>query len=63
MDALTLFQKSLKTFDEVDEGRNEFYNHLPYKRDSDLCHWEPDGMVSGNLIKYYQYQLDQPVII
>ncbi len=58
-----LFTKMLKNFDHEYEIDAKFYDALPYKRDYDLCNWTPLRMLSGNIIKYYQYRLDQPVIL
>ncbi len=57
-----LFKKMLMTFDHKYEAASVFYDNLPYVRDYDLCNWTPLRMVSGNIIKYYQYKLDKPVI-
>ena len=58
-----LFKKMLMTFDHKYEAASVFYDNLPYVRDYDLCNWTPLRMVSGNIIKYYQYKLDKPVIL
>lgn len=58
-----LFKKMLTTFDHKYETGSVFYDTLPYVRDYDLCNWTPLRMVSGNVIKFYQYQLGKPVII
>lgn len=33
------------------------YDHLPYKRDINLCGPDNITLVSGNIIKYYRYKL------
>ena len=58
-----LFKKMLMTFDRKYEAASVFYDNLQYVRDYDLCNWTPLRMVSGNIIKYYQYKLDKPVIL
>ncbi len=58
-----LFKKMLMNFDRKHECSMRFYDNLPYKRDYNLCNWKPLQMFSGNIIKYYQYQLKPPVII
>lgn len=58
-----LFKKMLMTFDHKYEAASVFYDNLPYVRDYDLCNWTPLRMFSGNIIKFYQYKMDKPVII
>lgn len=58
-----LFKKMLKTFDHKYESATLFYDNLPYVRDYDLCNWTPLRMFSGNVIKYYQYKMDKPIIL
>lgn len=63
LDNNELFKKMLTTFDHNCEASSTFYDTLPYVRDYDLCNWTPLRMVSGNIIKFYQYRMDKPVII
>ncbi len=63
MDNQELFRKLLMSFDHKYECPTQFYDHLPYVRDYDLCNWTPLRMLSGNIIKFYQYNLEKPVII
>ncbi|MCR4604684.1 MAG: hypothetical protein K5639_01655 [Eubacterium sp.] len=63
MDALQLFEKALLTYDDKGGGNDEFYNSLPYERNYDLCNTIPIAPYSGNIIKFYQYRLAEPVII
>lgn len=58
-----LFAKSLMTYDAGADSHDSFYYSLPYVKDYDLCNWRPLRMLSGNIIKYYQYSLDKPVIL
>lgn len=58
-----LFKKILMNFDRRYENASVFYDNLPYVRDYDLCNWTPLRVLSGNIIKFYQYKLDKPVII
>ena len=60
--AQELFAKSLLTYDKSYGSNDSFYYNLPYKKDFDLCNWNPMRMYSGNIIKFYQYRLEQPVI-
>ncbi|MCI5936839.1 MAG: hypothetical protein MRZ36_02370 [Eubacterium sp.] len=58
-----LLKKSLMSYDPGKDAHNEFYNHLPYHKDFDLCNWRPLRVFSGNVIKSYQYHLGKPVIL
>ena len=58
-----LFEKMLMTFDHQYDSNSKFYDSLPYVRDYNLCNWTPLRMQSGNIIKFYQYQLGKPVIL
>ena len=58
-----LFSKSLVTYDRSYSTNDSFYYKLPYKKDFDLCNWTPMRMYSGNIIKFYQYTLDKPVVL
>lgn len=58
-----LFSKELKTYDRQFGTSAKFYYDLPYERDYDLCNWSPLRIFSGNIIKFYQYQLDKPVVL
>ena len=58
-----LFAKELMTYDVGIDSHNAFYNNLPYVKDYDLCNWRPLRMLSGNIIKFYQYRLDKPVVL
>lgn len=58
-----LFAKELSTYDRRFGTSDRFYYTLPYVRDYDLCNWTPMRMFSGNVIKYYQYKLDKPVVL
>lgn len=58
-----LFAKSLVTYDRSYSSNDSFYYKLPYKKDFDLCNWTPMRMYSGNIIKFYQYRVDKPVVL
>lgn len=58
-----LFAKELLTYDKNDTSPDGFYYHLPYNKDYDLCNWCPLRIYSGNVIKYYQYRMNKPVIL
>ncbi len=58
-----LFKKSLLAYDKNTGAPDSFYYHLPYEKDYDLCNWQPLRMYSGNVIKFYQYNLDKPVVL
>ena len=63
MTAQEIFAKSLVTYDKSYSSNDSFYYKLPYKKDFDLCNWNPMRMYSGNVIKLYQHKLDQPVVL
>lgn len=58
-----LFAKELATYDREFGTSASFYYKLPYVRDYDLCNWSPMRMFSGNVIKFYQYTMDKPVVL
>ena len=58
-----IFAKTLVTYDKSYSSNDTFYYQLPYKKDYDLCNWSPLRMYSGNIIKYYQYRMQQPVVL
>ena len=58
-----LFAKELATYDREFGTSASFYYKLPYVRDYDLCNWSPMRMFSGNVIKFYQYTMDEPVVL
>ncbi|HAP21814.1 MAG TPA: hypothetical protein DCR27_11130 [Lachnospiraceae bacterium] len=58
-----IFKKGLMTYEKETAVNDAFYYSLPYVKDFDLCNWQPLRMFSGNVIKYYQYKLDKPVIL
>ena len=63
MNPQELFVKALVNYDHSYSNNDSFYYKLPYKKDFDLCNWKPMRMYSGNLIKFYQYHLDKPVVL
>ena len=63
MTAQEIFAKSLVTYDKSYSSNDSFYYKLPYNKDFDLCNWNPMRMYSGNVIKFYQYKLEQPVVL
>lgn len=58
-----LFAKELSTYDREFGKNSNFYYTRPYERDFDSCNWSPLREYSGNVIKYYQYKLDKPVVL
>lgn len=58
-----IFAKTLATYDKAYSTNDTFYYKLPYKKDYDLCNWRPLRMYSGNVIKFYQYRIQQPVVL
>lgn len=61
--ALELFSKNLLTYDSHVGQNDMFYYNLPYERNYPLTTSIPIAPVSGNIIKFYQYRMDKPVII
>lgn len=61
--ALELFNKQLLTYDSKAPGNDMFYYSLPYERNYELTRSIPLDPVSGNVIKFYQYQMKKPVVI
>ena len=61
--AQELFAKSLLAYDKSFHSNDSFYYNLHYKKDYNHCNWNPLRMYSGNIIKFYQYRLDQPVVL
>lgn len=58
-----LYAKSLMTFDHTYEPQVEMYDKLPYTRDIDVCDWKKPRMSSGNIVKFFQYELGKEQII
>ena len=61
--ALELFSKNLLTYDSHVGHNDMFYYNLPYERNYELTNSISITPVSGNVIKFYQYQLGKPVRI
>ena len=61
--ALSLFNKELLSYETPNPGNDLFYYSLPYERNYDLTRSIPLAPVSGNVIKFYQYRIDKPVVI
>lgn len=62
-DIQRIIYKELSLYDRASDGHDEFYAHLPYVKDYDLCNWRPLRMHSGNIIKARQCKVNPPVII
>jgi hypothetical protein len=52
-------------YDKSLENRISMYDNQEYKRDSDLCNQDKIKLVSGNMIKYYTFQMNtsKPYVI
>lgn len=50
-------KRKLRPFDAANRDDFSMYNKLPYYRDTDLCTPEMITIVSGNVIKYFQYNV------
>lgn len=58
-----LYAKSLMTFDHTYEPQIEMYDKFPYARDIEVCDWKSPRMISGNVVKFFQYELGKKQII
>ncbi|MEE3467512.1 MAG: hypothetical protein VZQ83_03645 [Eubacterium sp.] len=61
--AMELFAKELMAYDSHVGQNDMFYYSLPYERNYELTNSIPLAPTSGNVIKFYQYRVDKPVII
>ena len=61
--AMDLFSKELLAYDTHVGIPNDFYYNLPYERNYELTKSIPLANVSGNVIKFYQYRVEKPVVI
>lgn len=52
-------------YDKSLEDRIDMYDNQQYKKDPDLCSQDKIKLVSGNMIKYYTFQMNtsQPYVI
>lgn len=62
-DIQRIIYQRIITLRPASDGHDEFYAHLPYVKDYDLCNWRPLRMHSGNIIKARQCKVNPPVII
>ena len=61
--AMDLFSKELLAYDSHVGQNDMFYYSLPSERNYELTNSIPLTPVSGNVIKFYQYRIDKPVVI
>ena len=61
--AMDLYTKELMSYNPHGNNHDLFYYKLPYVRNYELTNSIPIAPQSGNIIKFYQYQLSKPVII
>lgn len=52
--------RKLRPFDSANLDDFALYRSLPYYRDTDLCTPEMITLVTGNVIKYFQYTVQDP---
>lgn len=52
-------KRKLRPFDSASLEDFPLYNHFPYYRDIDLCPAENITLISGNIVKYFQYTLKE----
>lgn len=57
------FVRTLRPFSNLHDPTNTIYDHLPYKKDIDLIKESDVRLVSGNVVKYVQLVVEEPVII
>lgn len=57
------FVRTLRPFSNLKDPTNTIYDHLPYKKDINLIKESDVRLVSGNVVKYLQLIIEDPVII
>lgn len=57
------FVRTLRPFSNLQDPTNTIYDHLPYKKDINLIKESDVRLVSGNVVKYLQLVVEDPVII
>ncbi len=62
MHATTLASK-LTMYDNSLDYLITFYDNLPYVRNWDYCNEHTLGLISGNVVKFFQYTLDDPIVV
>ena len=55
--------RTLRPFSNLQDPTNTIYDHLPYKKDINLINDSDIKLVSGNVVKYVQLVVEEPVII
>ena len=55
--------RTLRPFSNLQDPTNTIYDHLPYKKDINLIKESDIKLVSGNVVKYLQLVIEDPVII
>ncbi len=55
--------RTLRPFSNLQDPTNTIYDHLPYKKDINLIKESDIKLVSGNVVKYVQLVIEEPVII
>ena len=55
--------RTLRPFSNLQDPTNTIYDHLPYKKDINLIKESDIKLVSGNVVKYVQLVVEDPVII
>ena len=57
------FVRTIRPFSNLQDPTNTIYDHLPYKKDINLIKESDVRLVSGNVVKYLQLIIEDPVII
>ena len=57
------FVRTLRPFSNLQDPIDTIYDHLPYKKDINLIKESDIRLISGNVVKYIQLVMEEPVII
>ena len=55
--------RALRPFSDLKDPTNTIYDHLPYRKDTNLIKESDIRMVSGNVVKYTQLVVEEAKII
>lgn len=57
------FVRTLRPFSNLQDPTNTIYDHLPYTKDINLIKESDIRLVSGNVVKYIQLIVEEPIVI
>lgn len=63
MENASIKKRKLRPFDAAKIDDFAMYNRLPYRRDINLCTPQTITLVTGNIIKYFQYTLQEQLTL